>query len=227
MAWFWASGYAAGGLRGGVRELARTGTVGLAALVVLWLPFIPAGGPLDYLANLSTYQGEIFNVLSLRAWNAWWLLQETAAGGNFIADDIALAGPITFRHLGFAVTGLLSLVVAAGIIRDPRPRTLFVGLAASVLTFFTFMTQMHERYAYATLLFLILLLPQRIGRLSWAWLWLAFAVVFSLNLVAAIPPSPEIGALLPIAGALGVVGSVGLIALTVVVVRSATRPPTA
>lgn len=173
-AWFWASGYAAGGLRGGVRELARTGIVGLAALVVLWLPFIPAGGPLDYLANLSTYQGEIFNVLSLRAWNAWWLLQETAAGGDFIADDIAIAGPITLRHLGFAITGLLSLVVAAAIIRDPRPRALFVGLAASVLTFFTFLTQMHARYAYAALLFLVLLLPERIGRLSWAWLWLAF-----------------------------------------------------
>jgi len=226
-AWFWASGYAAGGLRGGVRELARTGIVGLAALVVLWLPFIPAGGPLDYLANLSTYQGEIFNVLSLRAWNAWWLLQETAAGGNFIADDIAIAGPITLRHLGFAITGLLSLVVAAAIIRDPRPRALFVGLAASVLTFFTFLTQMHARYAYAALLFLVLLLPERIGRLSWAWLWLAFAVVFSLNLAAAIPPSSEIGAMLPIAGALGVVGSVGLIAITVVVVRSTTRSPTA
>lgn len=228
-AWFWASGSAAEGLRGGARELARTGVIGGATLIVLWLPFIPAGGPLDYLANLSTYQGEIFNVLSLRAWNPWWLLQEAFAGGNFIADDVAIAGPITFRHIGFAVTGLVSFAIAVAITRDPRPRTLYVSLATSVLTFFTFMTQMHERYAYAALLFLVLLVPERGGRPPWAWscLWLAFALVFSLNLVAAIPPSPEIGALLPIGGALGVIGSLTVIAITAVVVRSTTRSPAA
>lgn len=226
-AWFWANGYAGGGVRGGILDLLRTGALGLATLVVLWLPFIPAGGPGDYLANLSTYQGEIFNVLSLRAWNAWWLVQEAAAGGSFLADDIAIAGPVTFRHLGFAITGLLSLVIAAAIVRDPRPRTLFVGLAASVLTFFTFMTQMHERYAYAALLFLVLLLPERLGRVSATSLWVGFAVVFSLNLIAAIPPTPDIGAMLPIAGLLGILGSLAMIAMTVTVIRATTRSPTA
>lgn len=218
-AWFWATGYGRGGVRGGAWELARTGIIGLATLVVLWLPFIPAGGPGDYLANLSTYQGETFNVLSIRAWNAWWLLQEAAAGGQFIGDDVAIAGPVTFRHLGFAVTGLLSLVIGWTIIRDPRPRTLFVGLAASVLVFFTFMTQMHERYAYAALVFMVLLIPER------AALWGALAVVFTLNLVAAIPPSAEIGALLPVAGPLGIVGSVVMIAITVVLLRRRTVAP--
>ena len=169
-AWFWATGYGRSGVRGGVTELVRTGLIGAATLMVVWLPFIPAGGPGDYLANLSTYQNESFNVLSLRAWNIWWLVQEAAAGGRFIGDDVAFLGPFTLRHVGFALTGLLSLVIALAIARDPRPRTLLLGLAASVLTFFVFMTQMHERYAYAALVFLVLLLAERRAR------WLAFTI---------------------------------------------------
>ena len=189
-AWFWATGYRAGpdgvegGARGGALELVRTGLIGLATSVVLWLPFIPAGGPANYLQNLATYQNEVFDVLSLRAWNVWWLVQEAAAGGEFIADDVAFLGPITLRHVGYLVTGGLSLVIALAIIRDPRPRTLVLGLAASVLVFFTFMTQMHERYAYAALIFLVLVLPERRLR----WLWAVFGVVFTLNLLAAVPP---------------------------------------
>jgi Gpi18-like mannosyltransferase len=219
-AWFWATGFAGGGVRGGALELARTAAIGLAALAVLWLPFIPNGGPAGYLSNLATYQGDIFNVLSLRAWNAWWLLQEAAAGGNFIADDVAFLGPLTLRHVGFLVTGLCSLVIVWRIVEDPRPRTLWLGLAASVLAFFSFMTQMHERYAYAALILLVLLLPERrIG-----WLWVALGVVLSLNLVAAIPPTPEIGALLPVDGLLGVVGSVGMLGITLAVVLAMRDP---
>ncbi len=218
-AWFWATGYRRegpdgqpGGARGGVIELVRTGLIGLATSIVLWLPFIPAGGPIDYLGNLATYQNEVFNVLSVRAWNVWWLVQEAAAGGEFIADDVAFLGPITLRHVGYLVTGCLSLVIALAIVRDPRPRTLVLGLAASVLVFFTFMTQMHERYAYAALIFLVLVVAER--RLS--WLWLVFGVVFTLNLLAAVPPTPEIEQLLPVAGPLGIAGSIAMIALTFV-----------
>lgn len=218
-AWFWASGYrregpdgVAGGARGGAVELARTGLIGLGTSIVLWLPFIPAGGPAHYLGNLALYQNEVFNVLSVRAWNVWWLVQEAAAGGQFIADDVAFLGPITLRHVGYAVTGGLSLVIAWAIIRDPRPRTLILGLAASVLVFFTFMTQMHERYAYAALIFLVLLLPDQRLR----WLWLVVGVVLTLNLLAAVPPTPEIEQLLPVAGPLGVAGSIAVIVLTLV-----------
>ncbi len=194
-AWFWVSGYRRGGrgargARAGAAELLKAGLIGLGVSIVLWLPFIPAGGPAHYVHNLATYQNEIFNVLSLRAWNAWWLLQEAASGGRFVADDTAVIGPFTLRHVGYGATGLLSLVIAWVIVRDPRPRTLILGLTASVLVFFTFMTQMHERYAYAALVFLVLLLPERRPR----WLWLAFGSVFALNLLAAVPPTPAIGA---------------------------------
>ena len=48
---------------------------------------------------------------------------------------------------------------------------------------------MHERYAYGALVFLALLIPERRLR----WLGVAFGIVFTLNLLAAVPPTPAIG----------------------------------
>ena len=218
-AWFWVTGWRREGVRGGVLELTRTAAAGLVTAVVLWWPFLGAGGPLAYLDNLGHYQNDIFHVLSLRAWNVWWLLQEAAAGGRFIADDVPFIGPLTLRHIGYAVTALFEVVIASAVLRDARPRTLLLALAASTLVFFTFMTQMHERYAYAAVVFLMLLLPDPLTRLLAA----ALAVVVALDLVAAVPPSPEIGALLPISGVLGVVGSAAIVAITLTIVTALWR----
>ena len=231
-AWFWATGTrrpgATGGPagpRGGVRELVRTGLIGLATSAVLWLPFIAADGPRNYLANLAYYQNEVFKILSLNAWNAWWLLQEIAVGGGrFIVDDQPVIGPFTLRHLGYLVTGLLSLVIGWAIIRDPRPRTLVLGLTASVLVFFSFMTQMHERYAYAAVIFLVLLLPETKLR----WTWIALSIAYTLNLMAAVPPTPEFRSILQVSGPLGIAGSITVLAVTVITLdalhRSASAP---
>ena len=91
--------------------------------------------------------------------------------------------------------------------------TLALGLAAAVLVAFTFLTTMHERYSFGALVFLVLLIPER----RMLALWLAFGVVLTLNLVAAIPPSDQIGAMLPISVPLGVAGSLAMIAITLVV----------
>ena len=82
------------------------------------------------------------------------------------------------------------------ILRDPRPRTFILGLAASTLIWFGFLTQMHERYAYGALIFLLLLIPER----RIAWLYLAFSVVFTLNLLSAAPPAPIFAEWLPFGG---------------------------
>ena len=127
-----------------------------------------------------------------------------------MADDVAFLGPFTLRHVGYVLTGLLSLLVAVAILRDPRPRTLILGLAAATLVAFCFLTSMHERYAYGALVFLMLLIPEARVR----WLGIAFGVVFTLNLLAAVPPTPQIEALLPVDGWLGIVGSVAMLAIT-------------
>ena len=211
-AWFWATG--------GWRGFVRAGLIGAAVIVVLWLPFIAASGPANYLKNLAEYQGDIFNILSLRAWNLWWLVQSLFAGG-FVADDVAFLGPLTLRHVGYLLTGLLELLVAVAVLRDPRPRTLILGLAAATLVAFCFLTSMHERYAYGALVFLMLLIPEARVR----WLGIAFGIVFTLNLLAAVPPTPEIGSLLPIGGLLGVAGSIAMLAVCVAILVGLTRMP--
>ena len=100
--------------------------------------------------------------------------------------------------------------MAVLIVRDPRPRTLILGLAASTLIWFGFLTQMHERYAYGALVFLLLLIPER--RIQ--WLYLAFGVVFTLNLWSAAPPAPIFRTWLPYPGVHSLVGSVAMIAIT-------------
>ena len=70
-------------------------------IVVVWLPFVAAGGPADYLSNLAVYQNEIFPILSLQAWNIWWLVQIAAVGASYTTDQVAVLGPITLRHIGF------------------------------------------------------------------------------------------------------------------------------
>jgi hypothetical protein len=225
-AWFLATG--------GWRGAGRAAAIGLATIVALWLPFLGADGPAGYLRNLGEYQGDIFAFLSLRAWNPWWLLQEIAAGGGFVADSSAVLGPITLRHLGFAAAGLLELVVLLAVGRDPRPRTLALGLAAASLVAFAALTTMHERYAFAALVFLPLALPDRrvLG------VWVGFGILFTLNLLWAIPPSAPFEAALTDVRLWGFVGPIGMIALTIAVVgllleasragrASATEPTTA
>jgi Gpi18-like mannosyltransferase len=202
--------------RGGVRGVVLAGIVGAAVVAVLWLPFLAAGGPAAYARNLGQYQGDIFAILSIRAWNAWWLVQEAWAPGQFISDQTAVLGPLTFRHLGYLAAGLLELIVFVAVLRVPTPRTLALGLATAVLVAFTFLTTMHERYAFGALVFLVLLIPERriLG------LWIAFGVVLTLNLLAAIPPTDQIGATLPIGGPLGIAGSLAMVAITLAVLAT-------
>jgi Gpi18-like mannosyltransferase len=210
-AWFWATG--------GWRGLVRTGAIGAAVIVVLWLPFLAADGPSNYLRGVAEYQNEKYAALSIWGWNVWWLVQEAAAPGKFVSDSVTIIGPVTLRHLGLAVTALLELVVALAVIRDPRPKTLIVALAASVLVAFSFLTTMHERYSYAALVFLLLLIPDP----RWRWLSLAFGIVLTVNLLTAAPATPEIHSLVRATDLPGIVGSIAMLAVTGVVYAALPR----
>ncbi|HEY4190807.1 MAG TPA: hypothetical protein VGM28_10315 [Candidatus Limnocylindrales bacterium] len=194
----------------GWRGTLKAVVIGLVVVALLWLPFVAAGGPGNYLRNLDAYQNDIFSVLSLRAWNPWWLLQELGADGAFVADRTAALGPLTFRHIGFIVAGLLAAIVFIAVYRRPTADQLALGLAAISLAAFIALTTMHERYAYPAFVFLLLAL----GRPAVLVAWVAFAITFALNLVVAAPPE---GWVIPEARLIGIVGAVVMTVIAIAV----------
>ena len=83
------------------------------------------------------------------------------------------------------------------------------------------MTQMHERYAFAALLFLLLLVPER----RILALYLVFGVVYTLDLLSAAPPTDWIHQLLPFGGLYSIVGSVVTIAVAALTMVWMREPP--
>jgi len=187
------------GFAGSLRAVA----IAVATAAVLWAPFLTAGGLGNYLRNLGDYSS-LFAVVSLRAWNPWWILTDFAGGGALIADSIPIVGPVTLRWVGFAVAGLLAVAVCLWVWRSPTTTGLAWGLAAATLSGFVGLTEMHERYAYPAIVFLILCWPDRLA----VWTWVVVSATVALNMVAAVPPTGEPGSLIPVGGIAGIAGSV-------------------
>ena len=210
--------------REGLATSLRAALIGAATILVLWAPFLAAGGPAHYLANLASYTGQ-YAVLSLRAWNPWWILQSVAGGSDhFIVDTVPIAGPVTLRWVGAGLALLGELAVFLWVLRRPTPASLAWGLAGASLVAFCLLTTMHERYAYAALVFLLLAWPDRLA----VGTWVLASVAVTLNLVAAVPPSGPPGSWIPVAGIVGIAGSVAMtivLAATLVGLARATRRP--
>ena len=200
--------------RDGWRGLIRAGVVGALTVGVLWLPFVAAGGVERYAQNVSDYQGVDYAFASFRAWNPWWVIQQLGGGGQ-LPDQTQILGPLTARNLGYVLALVGECGVAVLVFRARSPRALALGLAAAVLVAFTLLTTMHERYAFGALAFLPLGFPDRrvLG------LWIAFSIVFALNLLSAVPPQPFVGTVLPVNGVAGIVGSIAMISVSVASLR--------
>jgi Gpi18-like mannosyltransferase len=192
-------------------RLAGLAVVALATAVVLWLPFIPAGGPARYLSALATYQSDVYSVLSLNAWNLWWLIQDAIGHGAYVQDNQQIVGPLTFRVIGYLITLPLLFVVGSAVYRRATAATLALGVAAAALVSFAFLTTMHERYAYAAIVFLALLVDDaRVRRLA-----LALGVTFTLNLVGAATSDFYLETPITVDGPIGLAGALAMVVLTV------------
>jgi hypothetical protein len=78
---------------------------------------------------------------------------------------------------------------------------------------------MHERYAYAAVLFLLVLLYDR----RVLMLWLVVGIVLTLNLLSAAPANALIQRMLPHTGPVSIIGSVILTICTIAVLALALR----
>ena len=192
--------------------------VALVTTVLLWLPFLAADGPANYVAALAGYQAENYGFVSNNAWNLWWPIQEIIGGGAFVPDDTAILGPLTYRVAGYVVTAVALIVVGAAVFRRPTSRQLLLGMAAASLVAFSFLTTMHERYAYAGVVLLLFLLDDR--RLRWLALGLATALTFDLLAGASarfVRPAPMLS------GPIGLAGSAVMVGATLLVVAELVR----
>jgi Gpi18-like mannosyltransferase len=208
--------------RYGWRRVVVFGIVMGAVAAATWLPFIADGGPSRYLGNVGRYQDEIFPVLSTRAWNAWWLVQDPATGGAFLSDTDRLIGPLTPRLIGSGLAGIGEMAVFFAVLRRPTRDGLLLGLAASVLVAFCLLTTMHERYAYGSVIFLA---ATMLGRTRLA-VWAVLAVAVTANVIAAGPPSAVPGSLIPLGGIVGITGSLVIlgVAAGIVLLLRGLRP---
>ena len=193
--------------RGGLRSLVAPAVAGAATIALLWAPFLASGGPLRYLDHLRDYS-ELFSVISLRAWNPWWLVQLPFGTDRLIVDTNSIVGPLTFRLVGVGVALLLGAAIALWVARRPTPEALAWGLVAVSLAAFCALTTMHERYLYPAVVLLPLLWPDRRALV----LWIVLSVAFLLNLVASVPPSGGPGSLIPVDGPLAIAGSLAVTA---------------
>ena len=166
--------------RGGVRAIISPAIAVAVIVTVLWAPFVAAGGPGNYADSLLSHS-DLFGVLSLRAWNPWWLVQLPFGTSQLVADSNPLIGGVSFRLVGAAMFGLLALAVGTWVARRPTPAGLAWGLVAISLAAFCALTTMHERYLAPAVLILPILWPDRRAVL----LWVALSVVYLLNLIAA------------------------------------------
>ena len=206
----------------GIRGTLKAAAVGAVVVVLLWLPFIAAGGPGNYLNNL----GDVPERHLRRPVDPGVEPVGPAPGaGRQRRSSSRTArsafGPVTFRVVGLRRSpACLALIVFVAVYRRPTADQLALGIAAISLAAFVSLTTMHERYAYPALVFLLLAL----GRPAVAVAWIAFAITFLLDLLVAVPPE---GWTIPETRTLPIVGSIVMTVIAVgVVILLAARGPT-
>lgn len=141
----------------------------IGSLLVIYLPFFPKN-PLEGLLSVNLGSAGLFNCTTCFAINFWGIF------GNW-QSDLNLFFGVPLVTWG-AVLYLFVLVIVLSIrpfkLRLSSPN-LYLILALAILTFFTFLTRMHERYLFPFFAFLLigtLLIKSR--------LLIIFYLIFSL-----------------------------------------------
>ncbi len=136
--------------RYGARGLAQGGAIAFSLIALASAPFVLAGeGPGLFQAAVGSVGR--FPQVTNRAYNLWWLVV-----GDRAVSDLTSIGPLSYRTIGFALVGLVALAVMLAVLRRPDGPTMALGAATLALAFFALPTQIHERYAFFALPFLLL-----------------------------------------------------------------------
>lgn len=136
----------------------------LAAAFLIVLPFFPANpfGIFDQLKDAT----EVYPFNSFYAYNFWGLT------GWLKSDEITFLG-LAYRWWGVILFAAASVSIVLTFRDAKGPGLLALGTALSVLAFYLFMTRMHERYLFPS----ILLLATAGAALNSRSIWALFGVL--------------------------------------------------
>jgi hypothetical protein len=87
-----------------------------------------------------------------RAYNLWYLVTRGASG----SDQGLVAGALSYRLVGILLLGAVVLLAGLALLRRADGPARAEGAAVLALAFFLLPTQIHERYLFFALAFLIL-----------------------------------------------------------------------
>ncbi|MES2703738.1 MAG: hypothetical protein V4649_13940 [Bacteroidota bacterium] len=129
---------------------------------VILLPFINTGG-VEKLLYHATHKVDLYNKLSISAFNIWYLIQP---GNPYFINDKDVFVLLSYKSIGLLLFGIASMLILIPLGRhmwllrknalQPHDKTwqlLFLGTGLLCLYFFYFNTQMHERYAHPIVIF--------------------------------------------------------------------------
>jgi hypothetical protein len=170
--------------RGNWKELLRLSGGGLAAGLLVAMPWILHGDLRRIGGIYEALVKEDMGRLSGNSWNIWWFFD---LAGDARPGDRPLGGvPLTYRMTGTALTGLGTLLALAFAWKRPSLERALIAAAYSVFVFYMVSTSSHDRYLYP---FFALLLPVLMLDRRWLWAYVPLSVTFTTSLILSAPPS--------------------------------------
>lgn len=208
--------------RSGSRGLLRAIAVGAGCTIVICLPFLVKGYA-GRLFQIYAGAGNVYPILSLKAFNPWWIVT-VVIGGRLGEDLPSDAGTIVagisphWIGLGLFLAATVWIVVrCAG---RPEGSRAWRLLTLQWLAFFLLPTQVHERYlAPALVSIAVAALFDRRSRILHALLSLAVM----LNLLYVVPGVAWVANAVRVVTLNGVLVALGLCAIAFVLVRDEIR----
>jgi Gpi18-like mannosyltransferase len=159
----------------GARGLVRAAGLTLGTLALLQAPLVLAG---QLPGLLQSYDGSVgrFPRTTVAAYNLWFLALE----GGSTRDTEFVLSTISYRSTGLALFGLATALVCLALLRRSDAPARAESAAVLALAFFVLPTQIHERYLFLALAFLVL----RIASAPWVMLpYLILTVTATLNIL--------------------------------------------
>lgn len=135
----------------GVRGIAQGAGVAAGGFVLGCVPLVLAHqGP----GLMQAYLGSVgrFPKLTIGAYNLWYLIS-LGKGGD---DEMLLAGLVNYRLVGLVLVAGAAALVMLAMLRRADGLARVRGAAVLALAFFLLPTQIHERYLFLSLAFLVL-----------------------------------------------------------------------